>query len=64
MPMIRGLDDLTEFQGAGDLTLMPNGVMRCKKHFDSLVDKLWLPCDHTHRQDLVLPTLAHMKVLQ
>ena len=36
MPMVRGLDDLTEFQGEGDLALMPNEVMRCKKHFDSL----------------------------
>ena len=37
MPMIRGPDDLAEFQGEGDLALMPNEVMRCKKHFDSLV---------------------------
>ena len=37
MPMVRGLDELTEFQGEGDLALMPSEVMRCKKHFDSLV---------------------------
>ena len=37
MPMVRGLDDLTEFPGGGDLTLMPNEVMRCKKYVDSLV---------------------------
>ena len=37
MPMVRGLDELTEVQGEGDLVLMPNEVMRCKKHFDSLV---------------------------
>ena len=37
MPMVRGLDALTEFQGEGDLALMPNEVVRCKKHFDSLV---------------------------
>ena len=37
MPTIRGFDVLTEFQGEGDLALMPNEVMRCKKHFDSLV---------------------------
>ena len=46
--MVCGLDDLSEFQGEGDLALMPNEVMRCKKYFA------------THRQDLVLPTLAHM----
>ena len=37
MPMVRGLDELTEFQVEGDLALMPNEVMRCKKHFDSFV---------------------------
>ena len=44
MPMVHGLDELTDFQGEGDLTLMPgdltlmpNEVMRCKKHFDTLV---------------------------
>ena len=48
--MVRGLDELTEFQGEGDLALMPSEVMRCKKHFDSLVI--------TPIQDLVYPTLA------
>ena len=37
MLMVRGLDDLTELQGEGDLTLMPNEVIRCKIHFDPLV---------------------------
>ena len=37
MPMVHGLDELTEFQGEGDLALMPSEVMRCKKHFDTLV---------------------------
>ena len=37
MPMVRGLDDLSEFHGEGDLALMPNEVLRCKKYFDSLV---------------------------
>ena len=36
--MVRGLDDLSEFHGDGDLALMPNEVMRFKKYFDSLVD--------------------------
>ena len=39
MPMVRGLDDLTEFQGERDLALMPNEVTRGKPYFDSLVDK-------------------------
>ena len=36
MPMVRALDELTEFQGEGDLALMPSEVMRCKKfkHFE------------------------------
>ena len=53
MPMVRGLDELTEFQGEVDLALMPSEVMQCKKHFDTLVIT---PIDI--RQ--VLPTLAHM----
>ena len=32
MPMVRELDELTAFQGEGDLALMPNEMMRCKKH--------------------------------
>ena len=52
MPMIRGLGDLTEFQGEGDLALMPNEVMRYKTHFDSLV------ITPIYRQ--VVPTLAHL----
>jgi hypothetical protein len=37
MPMVRGLDGLSEFQGEGDLALVPNEVMRCTKYSDSLV---------------------------
>ena len=37
MPMVCVPDELTEFQGEVDLALMPNEVMGCKKHFDSLV---------------------------
>ena len=40
MAAIRGLDELTELQGEGELTFitfMPSEVLRCKKHFDSLV---------------------------
>ena len=37
MLMVCGLDELTAFQGEGDLALMLNEVMRCKKHFDPLM---------------------------
>ena len=37
MPMIHGRDDVTEFQRECDLAFMPNEVMQCKKHVDSLV---------------------------
>ena len=37
MPTVRGLDELTEFQGEGDLALLPSEVMRCKKHFSEVM---------------------------